>query len=461
MFIQARWRPNAGAVFLFLFIGRAGFTMASENFVSPLEGQLQELTKNSPQRAIAAMVEQICPNGIGRGVILSQDLQDRCTDIVQAAKVTGDTGGALDALQKLAPEEVNAIGTIEVDASSGQVDAVGGRLQNLRAGGPRVAVALPGYSGALAADAAALVSGGGAGADAASRLGMFVSGNYAFNDKDATSNESGFTSDTFGVTAGLDYQLSTPLLIGAAFAYNTTDTGIKQRGGAVDTDSYGGFAYATYDLGQGWYVDAMVGYTESSHDQVRNIAYSILGLTRGQVALDQVASSTLDSNEVAGNIKLGLDSNHGNWTISPYARFDAAEVDIDGYSERMSRPGATGSGLALQVDKQSFTSLMLSFGGQVGYLYTNTWGSWYPQVMAEYIHEFDNDAEPITGRYVDAPTFSFAMDMDNPDRDFAHVGASSNFIFNSGALAYVTYQALIAYRDLVTHAVEVGVRVPF
>lgn len=433
-----------------------------DGFDSPLEGQLQAVTRNSPQRAIAAMVEEICPSGIARGVILSQDLQDRCTDIVQAVKVTRDTSGALDAMQKLAPEEVNTIGTTEVDSSSAQVEAVGARMQNLRAGGPRVAISMPGFSGGLLAGGdTGLQSGGSAGADEASRFGVFVNGNYVFNDKDATSNESGFKSDTYGVTAGLDYQLTDPLLVGAAFTYNSTDADIANRGGSLGTDSYGGFAYATYVYGGGWYLDAMGGYTQNTHDQTRNIAYSVLGATRGLVTLDQVASSSLDSDEVAGSLKFGFDATHGNWTVSPYVRFDASDVSIDGYSERMSRPTSTGSGLALQVDDQSFTSLMLAGGAQFGFPVAMSWGTWYPQVSAEYVHEFDNDAQPVTGRYVDAPSFSFSMDIDAPDRDFAHLGASSSFILNNGSSAFVSYQALVGYQDLMTHAVEVGLRIPF
>ncbi len=437
-------------------------TGEDDGFASPIEGRLQSIARNAPQRAIADMVEEICPNGIGRGVISNQDLQDRCTDVVQAALVTGDEDGALAAMQALAAEEVNAIGTSEVDASAGQMDAIGARLQNLRAGGPRVAFAMPGFDGALAAEGGAgLLSGGGASADMASRLGVFVSGNYAFNARDATANEAGFDADTYGVTAGVDYQLSDPLLVGAAFTYASTDADISLRGGTLETDSYGGFAYATYLIGGGWFVDLMGGYTQNEHGQVRNIAYTVRGLTRGVVALDQRALSDLESDEIAGSFKFGFDAAHGAWTVSPYVRVDVAEVSIDGYTERMSRPSAIGNGVALQIDDQSFTSIMSAIGARFGYLSAYGWGTWYPQLVAEYVHEFDNEGDPVTGRYVDAPTASFAMGIDDPDQNFANVGVSSSFIFNNGNAAFVSFQTLLGYTDLTTHAVEIGVRLPF
>ena len=432
-------------------------TEENDGFDSPLEGVLQREAVNGPQRAIAEMVEEICPNGRQRGVILSQDLQDRCTDVVRAVRNTGDREGARDALQNLAAEEVNVIGTSEVDASAGQVDAIGARLSNLRAGGSRVAIAMPGFDSSQVAAASrdGWLSGGAAGDDAGNALGFFVNGNYAFNEKDQTSNESGFESDTYGVTAGLDMQVSAPLLLGAAFTYTSAEADIVANGGTMETDSYGGFAYGTYTFAAGGYLDGMVGYTRNGHDQTRNLAYT-LGTT-----VNQTAFSDLDSREVAGSLKLGFDHANGNWVLGPYARLDVADVQIDGYNERMSNPTAAGSGLALQIDDQSYTSIMTAFGASAGYLSTQSWGTWYPQVLIEYVHEFDNDAANITGRYVDAPTFSFSMPIDDPDRNFAHVGVSSSFVMNSGVSAFAAYQALVGYEDLTTHLVQVGMRVAF
>jgi len=433
----------------------------NDGFNSPLEGRLQAVAANGPQRAIGEMVEEICPNGIKRGVILSQDLQDRCTNIVQAALVTGDEAGAQSAMQALAAEEVNAIATTEVDASSGQMDIISARLQGLRGGGPRIALALPGLDSVVSASGGAgFVNGGGASADAMSRLGVFVSGEYTYNDRDQTSNEAGFESDGYGVTFGVDYQVSAPLLVGAAFTYDNADADIALRGGTLETDSYGGFAYATYQVGGGWYVDVLGGYTQNEHEQVRNVAFSVLAVP-GRVAVDQAALSELDSDEIAGSVQIGFDAMHGAWTVNPYLGFDAADVGIDGYTERMSNGAAAGSGVALQVDDQSFTSLTAALGARIGYWKSFGWGTWYPQVMAEYVHEFDNEGDPITGRYVDAPTFSFTMGIDDPDQDYAQLGVTSNFVFDGGASAYVSFQSLVAYRDLTTHAVEIGVRVPF
>ncbi|MGE3775341.1 MAG: autotransporter outer membrane beta-barrel domain-containing protein [Gammaproteobacteria bacterium] len=435
-------------------------------FDSPIGGALQDVSRSGPQRAIGALIEDVCPAGISRGRILDttggRDLADRCTDMVEAVLATGDVDAALSALQAVAGEEVNAIATSEVDASSGQMDAIGGRLQSLRGGGPRVALALPGLDGALAArGGAGLLSGGGASADGAQRLGVFVNGNYDYNDRDPSFNEAGFEADGYGVTAGLDYQLSDALLVGAAFSYKNTEADIARRGGSLDTDSVGGYGYATYTIGGGWYLDAMGGYTQNDHEQARNVAYAVRGATRGTVDTNQVALSELDSDEIAGSVKLGFDAVHGAWTVSPYLRADVAKVEIDGYTERMSRPGALGNGLALQIDDQSFTSVMSAIGAQFGWLSTHAWGTWYPQVMAEYVHEFDNDGDPITGRFVNAPGVSFRMGLDDPDRNFANVGVASSFVLNSGTAAFVSFQTLLGYHDLTAHAVEVGLRVPF
>ncbi|HMM75616.1 MAG TPA: autotransporter outer membrane beta-barrel domain-containing protein [Gammaproteobacteria bacterium] len=435
-------------------------------FDSPIGGRLQGVARTGPQQTMGALIEDVCPAGLSRGRILDtaggRDLADRCTDMVEAALATGDLDAALNAMQEVAGEEVDAIATSEVDASSGQMDAIGARLQSLRSGGPRVAFALPGFEDALAArGGAGLLSGGGASADGAQRLGVFVNGSYDYTDRDPSFNEAGFEADGYGVTAGLDYQLSDALLLGAAFSYKNTDADIAQRGGTLDTDSVGGYGYATYTIGGGWYLDAMGGYTQNDHEQVRTLAYAVRGATRGNVDTQQTALSELDSDEIAGSVKLGFDAVHGAWTVSPYVRAEIAKVEIDGYTERMSRPSALGNGLALQIDDQSFTSVMSAVGAQFGWLSTQTWGTWYPQVMAEYVHEFDNDGDPITGRFVNAPGVSFRMGIDDPDRNFANIGVASSFVLNSGTAAFVSFQTLLGYHDLTAHAVELGLRVPF
>lgn len=456
-----------------LVAGGSGFTATAQGiddydpgFDSPISGELQGIARTGPQRTMGALIEDVCPGGLSRGRILDttggRDLADRCTDMAEAALATGDVAGALDAMQAVAGEEVNAIATAEVDAASGQMDAIGARLQSVRAGGPRVALAMPGLDAALAAGGGAgLLSGGGASADADQRFGVFINGQYDYNDRDESFNEAGFEADGYGVTAGIDYQWTDALLVGAAFAYKRIEADIAGQGGALDTDSVGGFGYATYTIGDGWYLDAMGGYTQNDHEQARNVAYAVRGATRGAVSTRQVALSELDSDELAGSVKFGFDALHGALTVSPYARVDVAKVDIDGYTERMSRPTALGNGLALQVDDQSFTSLTSALGAQLGWLVPMAWGTWYPQVMAEYVHEFENEGDPVTGRFANAPGVSFRMGIDAPDRDFANVGVSSGFVLHSGVAAFVTYQTLLGYRDLTTHAVEVGVRLPF
>ncbi|MCC7120970.1 MAG: autotransporter outer membrane beta-barrel domain-containing protein [Gammaproteobacteria bacterium] len=444
----------------------SGFDDYDPGFDSPIAGVLQGASRSGPERTMGALIEDICPGGLERGRILDtvggRDLADRCTDMVEAIVATGDVNAGLDAMATVAGDEVATIATSEIDASSGQLDAIGDRLQSLRSGGPRVAFALPGSDGALAArGGAGLLTGGGASADGIQRLGLFVNGSYDYNDRDQSFNEAGFEADGYGVTAGLDYQMSDVLLVGAAFSYKNTEADIARQAGTLDTDSVGGFGYATYTIGGGWYLDAMGGYTQNDHEQTRNVRYAVLGQTRGNVSTSQIALSELDSDEISGSAKLGFDAVHGAWTVSPYVRADAAKVDIDGYSERMSRPTALGNGLALQVDDQSFTSVMAAIGTQFGWLATYGWGTWYPQVMAEYVHEFDNEGDPITGRFINAPGVTFQAGIDEPDRNFANVGVASSFILNSGTAAFVSFQTLLGYRDLTTHAVEIGVRVPF
>jgi Autotransporter beta-domain len=70
-------------------------------------------------------------------------------------------------------------------------------------------------------------------------LGLFVSAEYETFDKDVTRFESGFTSDTWSGTVGVDYSFTSWATAGIAFTYSSVSGTYAERGGDFDTESVG------------------------------------------------------------------------------------------------------------------------------------------------------------------------------------------------------------------------------
>ena len=248
---------------------------------------------------------------------------------------------------------------------------------------------------------------------------------------------------------------------GVAFGYKNSDADIDANGGTLETDSNSYFAYWSIYPDDRWFIDAMVGYTDNDHDQDRSINYSIAGAgaTAGTtVIVSNTAVSETESDELSVSVTAGHDFYSGSWTLSPYGRVEYADIEIDGFPEVMASSG-NGSGLALQIDDQDFESLMFTFGGRA----TAQWGErFFPEVSAEYVHEFKNSNSPATGRFVnDASRTTFVMLTDPPDRNFVNIGAGMTAVVSDQLTGFFRYQGLVGYRDLSVHAFEVGLRFAF
>jgi len=411
-----------------------------QNFVVK---ELQEASENPTQNSISLTIGTICP----AGVITDTDFQNRCNEV--AGSAINKDPSASPTLQAMAPEEDSVVSSVQADAGSAQIDNVSDRLSALRGGtaGGLTYRQNSGFNWAA-----------GAAGDSASPWGFFVNGLYVNSDRDTTSRESGFDSDDWGVTGGIDYAFSEKLVVGVAFGYKNSDTDIKQNGGKVDTDSYSYLAYWSIYPDEFWYVDAIAGYTNNDHDQVRNINYTVTGFGGTTTVANSAVSST-DSDEISVSVTAGRNFMADAWTLSPYGRIDFADISIDGFNERMSQTAANGSGLAVQIDDQDFTSLAMSIGASA----TTTWADrYFPRVSIEYVHEFKNNNDPTTGRFInDASRTTFFLLTDKPDRNYMNLSAGLTAMLTDNVSGYFNYQGLFGYKDLDVNAFEFGIRVGF
>lgn len=426
---------------------------------SPLGNLLRDAGLTEPQRQMGAVVEDICPpplGFIGNSTPERADLQARCTEMVVNV-LSGNPALIKEAqagLQGVASEESLGVASLEVDGGAGQMNNIGERISNVR-GAATTGLVRGGESG--------FHWSGGAAGDGDNKWGFFVSGLYASSDRDSTDRESGFEADDYGFTVGLDYTPNEKMLLGAAFGYKSSDADIDANGGSLESDSFSGFFYFSFYPNENWYVDLMFGHTDNNHDQDRRLAWTIAGLTPGSTTVvNQTAISETDSDEFSFSISAGRNFLIGNWFLTPYARLDYANIKIDGYTERMSAPNAPGNGLALQIDNQEFDSLMTTFGARLSSQFQTSFGDVVPDITFEYVHEFENESDPLTGRFVNESLGrTFTLLRDDPDENFFNIGAGLNAMFTDTATGFVRYQALVGYEDLSVHTVEFGVRITF
>jgi outer membrane autotransporter protein len=436
--------------------------------ISPIEGALQEISATPPQDAIGEVIEDICPPPVGD---LVDDLQDRCDEIVVGGVGGGDIPGAQEGLQAMAPEENAAVGTSSIEVSGAQIDNIGARLGALRRGA--TGLSLQGLTfnidgrkvsgDELFSIQARNIRGGAAGADEAgfSRLGVFVNGNYGWGDRDATLRQSGFDFDSYGVTAGVDYRFTDQFVLGAAFGYGNTEVEINAQGGTLDTDAYSVSVYGSYYPTQAFYIDAIVSGGLNDHDQARSIRYGVASSAPGgRTLVRQTATAEIDSDQISASLGSGYNFAQNGWTFGPYGRLEYVDVDVDGFRENISNPTAAGSGLALEIDEQDFTSFTLAVGGQVTRAISMPWGVLLPQLNAEYVHEFENDNDAIAGRFLgDLSGTTFFLPTDDPDRNYVNLSVGASAVFAEGRSAFIQYQTLLGYEDLESHAIGVGLRI--
>lgn len=402
----------------------------------------------------------------------------------------------LAVIEEIRPEEVAAQVNVTQDAPRVQLGNVGARLAALRRAGTSSGVqqlalnvrGLPLNPHALAtamtrrggggldpvaavdrAFAAAVAAGtsavqdddtapppSGDGAASPGRLGFYVNGSASFGDRPGTALETGFDFDTLGLTAGLDYRLKAGLFVGGALGYLDNDTDLDNDGGTLATEGVSLSLYLMRYWEKGLYLQAVAGYGENDHDQVRNI--DLVTPFRGRTRY--AARGRTDGTQTSFAAELGYDASRGAWTVGGYGRASYVETDVDRFSET---GDPDGSGFYLEVFDQSTESLLGEGGVNVSYAASYSWGVLLPQGRLSYLHEFEDGPREIRARFIEDtdPTNIFAIPTEEPDRDYFNVGVGLGAQFQRGVSAFLFYDTDLDRADLDVSTLSAGVRFEF
>jgi outer membrane autotransporter protein len=282
------------------------------------------------------------------------------------------------------------------------------------------------------------------------KLGIFITGEATFSDRDATANELANDSTDTAVTIGADWRFDDSLIAGIALTYGSGDTDFSGNAGKLDTDSYAATLYASVAPNDTYYFDGYVGLGRQDYDGRRNISFSA-----GGTPVNATANSDTDGDEWVAGVSAGADFAFEGWTIGPHAQLDYSRREIDAYSE------TGGSGFAMSYGDQTIRSLQSTLGGHASFAHSTDWGVVVPSARIEWVHEFKDDDRQIPASFTQSPGNSFVIQTDEADHDFFRVGVGVSAIMPHGWVAFSDFQTQFSHDFLDRHVFAIGLRKEF
>jgi outer membrane lipase/esterase len=244
------------------------------------------------------------------------------------------TAADLNALRSLAvPAELAAYGAADFSES------LTGRIDALRAGASGLAVNLPQQN--MTAQLG--------GSDLAAppmddhRLSAFLTGSYDFGSQKSNAGTNGFTYNVGSITGGVDDRLIDGFVLGAAFGYGTDHATVAEGGATTGINAYQLGVYAAVTQPQ-FFLNSTFALGFDGYNDKRP------GVLAGNVtAKPKGTSYDIDFDG-------GLTGHFGGLTAGPVAGINAAQVNIDSYTE-------TGdAALTQSVIAQSYTRNIADIG---------------------------------------------------------------------------------------------------
>ena len=379
-----------------------------------------------------------------------------CTNCGIAIPVTPDVHQAESAVSGL--RQASALAPTALMAARTQATNIGLRLLALRRGDPTgsasgLSLNMDGQQLPVGRVASSLFAdkAGGASADPTGLvglgLGVFVNGIGSFGDQRASSRDPGFDFSTAGLTAGVDYRVIPPLVLGAAFGYASARTDFDAGAGEMSSRTYSVSVYGSYFLGTSLHLDAIFTYGWNDYDTERNIIAPGISAT---------AKASPSGEQAAVSANAGYDLHVGSLTVGPSLRVTYVNVEVGRYREHGS------GGFDLSVRSQTVESLTTALGGEVSYAISVPFGVLTPLVRFEWEHEYKGGSRLVQGIIVSDPAQTlFAARTGDPDRDYFNLGVGLIGTFQSGVSAFFYYETILGRDHVTNHLFTLGARLAF
>ncbi|QNU15842.1 putative Ig domain-containing protein [Thermomonas sp. XSG] len=277
----------------------------------------------------------------------------------------------------------------------------------------------------------------------ATAFGVWAAGMLRSGALDSRGNTSELAFETDGMSAGADYRLNDRMVLGMGVGYGRDRTHVGDNGSRSDARAYTLAGYASINPAERFFIDAVLGYQTLDFDLRRHVT------TDGSMA-----AGSRNGSQWFGSVSAGTDMTFQSMQVTPYLRLDIARGELDGYAEQTQAPNALTYG---KMDVDSSTG---NAGVRFDWRRQTNWGSFSPQLKAEYQHDFSGDGT-ATVQYSDLLQMPFyRTSLDGYARSRWILGAGMQFDWTKGWGLRFDYRAQMG-GDASDHGLELHVDAKF
>ncbi|MCB1552912.1 MAG: autotransporter domain-containing protein [Xanthomonadales bacterium] len=419
-----------------------------------LQDRLQVIINNTPDPLIASQLvnlAQLCatdrpPQG--------SELDRRCQLLRLALRDPQAARQLVDTLRGVVGEELSSQRRGFRMLAGGQMGAIARRLDAVRHGGGTglslTDVSVEGVHAFLPAAAEE------AGDDLlGSGWGLFASASIGDGRRDTTSVESGYRSDSQQLTLGFDRRIDANWVIGAALGRTEFEADLDGDSGDIDMDQTNALIYLSYSAENGW-VDGSFGFGNGELDQTRVARFEAVTDDESLSAVDILRGSA-DTDLSFASVGAGYDFREGGFTIGPRLALEYAKLDIDAFAEQ----AVQGSdAFAVALDRQSIRSLLARMGLSASWTVSWSGGVLLPQIELHRVLQLEDEAEALTGRFVnDTQGPGFSLPTSPIDDRYAEAAVSLSALFPHGISGFISYRRLFSLQDTEQDYWSLGLRI--
>lgn len=426
-------------------------TRINDRTAEDIEALLDDAAIDPASQAALPVVADEC-------AIRTSALAEACTAIIGAADA-GHTSEVTDALRAIAPDEVLAQTRVLNDMGATQFFNVDARLNELRRGGGGFSLSgLTVNSGnqsiplALVGDALQEALGfGDIENGLVSPWGFFINGNITNGDQNENIADGrvGVAYDSVGITAGVDYRLSSRSVVGGAIGYSSLSSDVGSDS-TLDAKSLLFTGYGSYYINERFYIDSRLTYGSASLDQERAVAFQV-----GSSVFDERAIGETDATQFTLASSIGYHLNYGAWSVTPNAGVRYTSNDVDGFEESGANEFNVG------YEDQSFSTVQFAVGVQVARALSLSSGVLMPQFDISLNTE--NGDDPSSEAYLldGSTTETFLLQEQNPDSSYGAAGLGFVYLMGNGRQAFLTYRQTFGNDDFDRGTLNLGGRFEF
>lgn len=286
-------------------------------------------------------------------------------------------------------------------------------------------------------------AGAGDGIDDLGRWGFFISGAIDLGErKSRDSGRIDYDSSLF--IAGLDYQVNTSVVAGAALSHTELETDVPNGSADTNFDRTSFSIFTSYFNQDIYYLDVIATYGMSDYQLNR-------------VVVDDSASAETDGNEFNFSVGGGMNFRLPTVNLRVFSQLNYLESGIDGYTEV-----ATGLISAAEVNDIQLYSLVTDLGLELSWNINTNVAVFSPQVALSWEHQFKNDPIDVNGNFLAGDTAGeFAFQTERVDNNYFSTQLGVTAAFKAGFTAFATYDTYIDRDDLSSNSYTLGARWQF